>query len=46
MVVVPTAHDVTLHYGSTGPSRIGLVLTLLGLVAVAWLVARRAFDVP
>jgi hypothetical protein len=46
MVVVPTTHDVTMHYGSTGPGRLGLVLTLIGLVALAMLVARRAFDVP
>jgi hypothetical protein len=34
MVVVPTAHDVTLHYGKSTADRIGEVLSLLGLLAL------------
>jgi hypothetical protein len=41
MVVVPTAHDVTLTYGSSGPDRLGLVLTVVGLIVLAALVWRR-----
>ncbi len=39
MVVVPTSHQVTLTYGSSGPGDLGLAMTVvggLGLVAVAW----------
>jgi hypothetical protein len=40
MVVVPTAHDVTLHYGASRADREGEVLTLVGLaglaIPVAW----------
>ncbi len=44
MVVVPTSHDVTLHYGSTGADRVGELLSLAALVAVVGLaiVGRRA----
>jgi hypothetical protein len=35
MVVVPTSHTVTLHYGKTGADRAGDLLTLLGLLALA-----------
>ena len=31
MVVVPTAHDVTLRYGTTTVDRLGQVITLLAL---------------
>jgi len=41
MVVVPTSHDVTLAYGSTGPGTAGFVLTLAGLVIVVALFLRR-----
>jgi hypothetical protein len=41
MVVVPTSHDVTLSYGSTGPGTAGLVLTVAGLVVVVLLFLRR-----
>ena len=41
MVVVPTAHHVTLTYGSTSAGQLGLVLTLAGVVVVAVLVRRR-----
>jgi hypothetical protein len=42
MVVVPTAHDVVLHYGSTPANRIGDVLSFLGLLALlAALIAPR-----
>ena len=34
MVVVPTSHDVTLHYGATGANRLGEVLTGAGVVAL------------
>jgi hypothetical protein len=35
MVVVPTAHDVSLHYGASTADRAGQVLTLGGLVGLA-----------
>ncbi|HUC37259.1 MAG TPA: hypothetical protein VMR97_09060 [Acidimicrobiales bacterium] len=41
MVVVPTAHYVTLRYGSTGAGRLGDVLFVVGLVAVVLLWRRR-----
>jgi len=41
MVVVPTSHHVTVTYGSTGAGRLGLVLTVVGLVVLAVLVRRR-----
>jgi hypothetical protein len=34
MVVVPTSHDVTLTYGSSGADTLGLVATLIGLAAL------------
>jgi hypothetical protein len=37
MVVVPTSHDVTLTYGTSGANVLGLVATLLGLVALVGL---------
>jgi hypothetical protein len=45
MVVVPTSHDVTLVYGSTGANTVGLVATLLGAVGVVAtvVVGRRRF---
>jgi hypothetical protein len=48
MVVVPTAHDVTLHYGATPASRIGTALTILGALCLVALVARRrsGFTIP
>jgi hypothetical protein len=41
MVVVPTSHEVTLSYGSTGAGTVGLVLTAVGLIVVALIVTRR-----
>lgn len=48
MVVVPTSHDVVLHYGTPPAGRAGLVLTGAGLLCLAVLVARRhaGFTVP
>jgi len=40
MLVVPTSHDVTLHYGTSPANFVGLVLTGLGLVALV-VVGRR-----
>ena len=37
MVVVPTSHDVTLSYGASTADYLGLVATLIGLVALIWL---------
>ena len=34
MVVVPTAHDVVLHYGSTPADRAGEVLTIIGVLCL------------
>jgi hypothetical protein len=34
MVVVPTAHDVTLNYGTSGADVLGLLATIIGLVAL------------
>jgi hypothetical protein len=44
MVVVPTSHDVTLHYGSSPSDEIGQAISVLSLVAVVVLavVGRRA----
>ncbi len=41
MVVVPTSHDVTLSYGSSGPDKLGTLLSLAGLVALGVLIWRR-----
>jgi hypothetical protein len=42
MVVIPTRHDVTLHYGRTGVDWLGIFLTLTGIgLAVAMWRARR-----
>jgi len=41
MVVVPTAHHVVVSYGTSGPGRVGLVLTVAGVVVLAVLVRRR-----
>ncbi len=35
MVVVPTSHDVTLTYGTSGPQRAGELITLVALAAAA-----------
>ena len=37
MVVVPTSHDVTLRYGASSANYLGLVATLIGLIALVWL---------
>ena len=41
MVVVPTSHDVTLTYGASGPDKLGLLLSVVGLVVLGVLVWRR-----
>ena len=47
MVVVPTSHDVTLNYGTSGADNVGELATLLGFAALAalalvpWLRRRR-----
>ncbi len=41
MVVVPTAHDVTLTYGMSGPDKLGLVLSVIGVFVLLVLVWRR-----
>ena len=48
MVVVPTADDVTLHYGATPASRLGTALTFGGALCLVALVARRrsGFTIP
>jgi len=48
MVVVPTSHDVTLHYGTTAVDRAGWLITAAAAVAalalslVGWRIRRRA----
>ena len=37
MVVVPTSHDVTLIYGSSGADDLGLFATSIGLIGLTWL---------
>jgi hypothetical protein len=44
MVVDPTSHTVTLTYGSTKADKIGLVLSLVGLLVLAELVRRRSLE--
>jgi hypothetical protein len=34
MVVVPTSHDVTLNYGASSANYLGVLLTLIGLIAL------------
>jgi hypothetical protein len=47
MVVMPTAHDVTLSYGTTPAGWLGRALTAVGLVSLAVLVRRRdAYTIP
>jgi len=46
MVVVPTAHHVTLSYGYTPVDWVGFVLSLLGLAAVVVLWRRRPLSYP
>ncbi|MBI2168771.1 MAG: hypothetical protein HYU28_04610 [Actinobacteria bacterium] len=43
MVVIPTDHDVTLHYGRTPIDRVGIVLTILGIVGLVALARWRPF---
>ncbi len=40
MVVVPTSHHVSLHYGFTPVDGLGWAVTAIGLVAVVWMGAR------
>jgi hypothetical protein len=37
MVVVPTSHDVTLSYGASSANDLGVLATLIGLIALVWL---------
>jgi len=46
MVVVPTAHDVTLRYAQTGVEDLGWLVTLAGLVALALLARARPLVMP
>jgi hypothetical protein len=41
MVVVPTSHDVSLHYGRTGIEWLGFITTLVGLAGLVALVRWR-----
>lgn len=45
MVVVPTSHDVTLHYARSSVELLGLLVTLAGIVGVA-LLRNRPLTVP
>jgi hypothetical protein len=40
MVVVPTAHDVVLHYGASPANRVGQGLTIVGVAALATVAIR------
>jgi hypothetical protein len=40
MVVVPTAHDVVLHYGASPANRLGQGLTIIGIAALVTLAVR------
>jgi len=44
MVVVPTSHHVSLHYGYTPVEALGWLVTLVGLVALVALARRRPVD--
>jgi len=46
MVVVPTSHDVELHYGRTAAGWLGLGLSVVGVVVVVVLVRRRNVAQP
>jgi hypothetical protein len=41
MVVVPTSHNVTLTYGASGADKLGMLLSVAGLVALGVLIWRR-----
>ena len=41
MVVDPTSHDVTLSYGASGPAKLGMILSVFGLLVLGVLVWRR-----
>jgi hypothetical protein len=41
MVVVPTSHNVTLTYGASGPDKLGMLLSVIGLVVLGVLIWRR-----
>ncbi len=40
MVVVPTAHNVVLHYGASRANRVGQGLTIVGIAALCTLAVR------
>lgn len=42
MVVVPTSHDVVLSYGSSGPTDLGALLTVCGVIGLVLLLRRRS----
>jgi hypothetical protein len=46
MVVVPTGHDVSLHYGRTGVERAGWLITLLGLAGLVALGRAKPIEMP
>ena len=46
MVVIPTSHHVTLHYGWTGVDWLSSFATLAGLAGLVWLARRRPFPEP
>lgn len=43
MVVVPTAHNVVLHYGASPANRVGELLSLVGLICLLVVVFRARF---
>jgi hypothetical protein len=43
MVVVPTAHNVVLHYGASSANRVGQVLSIVGVAALCTVVIRARF---
>jgi hypothetical protein len=43
MVVVPTAHNVVLHYGASPANRIGQALSIVGVAALCTVVIRARF---
>jgi hypothetical protein len=46
MVIIPTAHHVTLSYGYTPVDWIGFLLTLAGVAGVVWLARLRPVSYP
>jgi hypothetical protein len=46
MVVIPTRHDVTLHYGRNGLDWLGILLSVFGLLGLAGLARWRPAPLP